>query len=160
LPTDNVLGHVLTAAVSFLGGSVVFGPEINGSDNIDVAAYLSLVAKNKPTIFARQVNKSNKKKKENDTWFCSGSWFLKQVKQLIESYYGKSFLFKRGYDVKKEYLKEGRLVGDCKYDTLVFRSAHQNLFGGNLRLIYIDNGKTQITESYICFLGNVHFFFV
>ncbi|KAG0737272.1 hypothetical protein G6F16_010919 [Rhizopus arrhizus] len=139
LPIDNVLGHVLTAAVSFLGGSVVFGPEINGSDNIDVAAHLSLVAKNKPTIFARQVNKSNKKKNENDTWFCSGSWFLKQVKQLIESYYGKSFLFKRGYDVKKEYLKEGRLVGDCKYDTLVFRSAHQNLFGGNLRLIYIDN---------------------
>ncbi|EIE83757.1 hypothetical protein RO3G_08462 [Rhizopus delemar RA 99-880] len=121
LPIDNILGHVLTAAVSFLGGSVVFGPEINGSDNIDVAAHLSIVAKNKPTIFA------------------SGSWFLKQVKQLIESYYGKSFLFKRGYDVKKEYLKEGRLVGDCKYDTLVFRSVHQNLFGGNLRLIYIDN---------------------
>ncbi|KAG1474491.1 hypothetical protein G6F56_000330 [Rhizopus delemar] len=105
LPIDHVLGHVLSAAVSFLGGSIVFGPEINGSDNIDIA----------------------------------GSWFLGQVKQLIESRYGKSFLFKRGYDAKKEYLKDGRMVNDCKYDMLVFRSIRQTLFGGNLRLIYNDN---------------------
>jgi long-chain acyl-CoA synthetase len=62
------------------------------------------------------------------------------VKQLIESRYGKSFLFRRGFEVKKEYLRESRLVNDCKYDMLVFRDIRQTLFGGNLRLIYIDNG--------------------
>ncbi|CAO3689174.1 unnamed protein product [Rhizopus stolonifer] len=146
LPIDHVLGHVLSAAVSFLGGSIVFGPEINDSDNIDIASSLSIVASNKPTIIARKVNKKKggeilrqKNKKITRYLFNSGPCFLGQVKQLIESRYGKSFLFKRGYDAKKEYLKDGRMVNDCKYDMLVFRSIRQTLFGGNLRLIYNDN---------------------
>lgn len=120
---DNVFGHVLVAVVSLLGGSIAFSEEVNDTDNIDVAASLSAIAKSKPTFFA------------------SGSGFLNQVKQLIESRYGQSFLFKRGYEVKKEYLAESRLIDDCKYDMLVFRDIRQTLFGGNLRLILIDNSK-------------------
>lgn len=71
----------------------------------------------------------------------SGPAFLHQVKQLIQSRYGKSFLFKRGFSIKEGYLKESRLVEDCKYDMLVFRDIRKTLFGGNLRLIFIDNGK-------------------
>lgn len=73
--------------------------------------------------------------------YDSGPAFLHQVKQLIESRYGKSFLFKRGFSIKEGYLKESRLVDDCKYDMLVFRDIRKTLFGGNLRLVYIDNGK-------------------
>ncbi len=51
--TDSILGYVLIAAISFLGGSVVFGPEIDYSTNVDVAFSLSVIAQNKPTIFAR-----------------------------------------------------------------------------------------------------------
>ncbi|EIE75685.1 hypothetical protein RO3G_00389 [Rhizopus delemar RA 99-880] len=124
----SILGYVLIAAISFLGGSVVLGPEIDYSNNVDVAFFLSDIAQNKPTIFA------------------SGSWFLEQVKHLISSRYGKSFLFKRGYDVKREYLEEGRLINDCKYDMLVFRSIRQTLFGGNLHLIYIDNAASMFYD--------------
>jgi hypothetical protein len=60
---------------------------------------------------------------------------------LIQSRYGKSFLFKRGYSIKEGYLKESHLVDDCKYDMLVFRDIRKSLFGGNLRLLYIDNGR-------------------
>jgi long-chain acyl-CoA synthetase len=109
--------------MSLLGGSIAFGDEVSDADNVDVAASLSSITKAKPTIFA------------------SGSSFLNGVKELIESRYGKSFLYKRGYEVKKEYLQESRLVNDCKYDMLVFRDIRQALFGGNLRLICIDNGK-------------------
>lgn len=73
--------------------------------------------------------------------YFSGPAFLHQVKQLIQSRYGKSFLFKRGYSIKEDYLKESRLVDDCKYDMLVFRDIRKTLFGGNLRLLYIDNGR-------------------
>jgi long-subunit acyl-CoA synthetase (AMP-forming) len=71
------------------------------------------------------------------------------VKQLIESRYGKSFLFRRGFDVKKEYLQESRLVSDCKYDMVIFRDIRQTLFGGNLRLIYIGNGNKSILYMFI-----------
>lgn len=53
LSIDSILGYVLIAAISFLGGSVVFGPEIDYSTNVDVAFSLSVIAQNKPTIFAR-----------------------------------------------------------------------------------------------------------
>ncbi|KAI8058883.1 hypothetical protein BDF21DRAFT_440901 [Thamnidium elegans] len=121
LPIDNVFGHTLMAVVTLLGGSIAFAPEVNDTDTIDVSTSLSVIAKEKPTILA------------------SGSGFLNQVKQLIDSRYGQSFLFKRGYTIKKEYLDESRLVNDCKYDMLVFRDIRQSLFGGNLRLICIDN---------------------
>lgn len=127
---DNVFGHTLIAVVSLLGGSVAFAEEVNDSENIDITASLSTIAKEKPTIFA------------------SGSGFLNQVKQLIDSRYGQSFLFKRGYKIKKEYLSESRLVNDCKYDMLVFRDIRQSLFGGNLRLISIDNGKKKKKKVY------------
>lgn len=122
--------------MSLLGGSIAFGEEVNGDiDNTtDVAAALSAIGKAKPTIFA------------------SGSGFLQATQKLIESKYGKSFLFKRGYDVKKEYLAESRLVNDCKYDMLVFRDIRQTLFGGNLRLIYVDNGKDKTETSLISIL--------
>lgn len=113
----------MVAVISLLGGSVAFSEEINDSDNIDVGVSLSSIAKSKPTILA------------------SGSGFLNQVKQLIESRYGQSFLFKRGYEVKKGYLAESRLIDDCKYDMVVFRDIRRTLLGGNLRLIFIDNGK-------------------
>ncbi|EPB81223.1 hypothetical protein HMPREF1544_12064 [Mucor circinelloides 1006PhL] len=121
LPIDNVFGHVLVAAVSLLGGSIAFGEEIDGEQGIDVTVSLKRIAEAKPTIFA------------------SGPAFLHQVKQLIESRYGKSFLFKRGFSIKEGYLKESRLVDDCKYDMLVFRDIRKSLFGGNLRLVYVDN---------------------
>ncbi|KAI9279080.1 hypothetical protein BY458DRAFT_503073 [Sporodiniella umbellata] len=121
LAIDHVLGYILTASISFLGGSIVFGPEYGESDSIDITSSLAAIASNQPTILA------------------SGSFFLGQVKQLIESRYGKSFLFQRGYDAKKEYLKEGRMINDCKYDMLVYRGIRQSLFGGNLRLIYNEN---------------------
>ncbi|OAD03094.1 hypothetical protein MUCCIDRAFT_156051 [Mucor lusitanicus CBS 277.49] len=120
-PEHNVFGHVLVAAVSLLGGSIAFGEEIDDEQSIDVAASLARIAEAKPTIFA------------------SGPAFLHQVKQLIQSRYGKSFLFKRGFSIKEGYLKESRLVEDCKYDMLVFRDIRKTLFGGNLRLIFIDN---------------------
>ncbi|CEP07723.1 hypothetical protein [Parasitella parasitica] len=121
LPLDNVFGHVLAAAVSFLGGSIAFGDEFEDELHTDITQFLAHTAEIKPTIFA------------------SGSAFLCQVKQLIESRYGGSFLFTRGYNIKEGYLKENRLIDDCKYDMLVFKDIRKTLFGGNLRLVYIDN---------------------
>lgn len=129
---DNVFGHTLMTVVTLLGGSIAFAPEVNDTDTIDVSTSLSVIAKEKPTILA------------------SGSGFLNQVKQLIDSRYGQSFLFKRGYAIKKEYLDESRLVNDCKYDMMVFRDIRQSLFGGNLRLICIDNGKKN-QLIHVCF---------
>lgn len=120
---DNVLGHILVAVISLLGGSIAFSEEVNDADNIDVAASLSSIAKSKPTLLA------------------SSSGFLNQIKQLIESRYGQSFLFKRGYEVKKGYLAESRLIDDCKYDMLTFRDIRQTLLGGSLRLILTVNSK-------------------
>ncbi|KAI8075438.1 uncharacterized protein B0P05DRAFT_547512 [Gilbertella persicaria] len=124
LSIDNVFGHVLFAAVSLLGGSIAF----EQISHDDTATALSSIAKAKPTILA------------------SDSAFLCQAKHLISSRYGKSFLFRRGYDIKKKYLEESRLVTDCKYDMLVFRDIRQTLFGGNLRLIYIDNDNNDDAE--------------
>ncbi|KAI9468920.1 MAG: hypothetical protein EXX96DRAFT_589730 [Benjaminiella poitrasii] len=121
LPIDNVFGHVLTAAVSLLGGSIAFSEQESDENSMDIDAYVTHIVATKPTIFA------------------SGDVFLRQVKEMIESRYNKSFLFKHGYNVKKEYLEESRLVNDCKYDMLVFRDIRQKIFGGNVRLIYIDN---------------------
>lgn len=77
---------------------------------------------------------------------------MEQVKDLIETRYGNSFLFRRGLDKKKAYFEEGRLVTDSKYDMLVFRDIRQKLFGGNLRLVLIDyNGKCKKKSlKYIC----------
>jgi hypothetical protein len=84
--------------------------------------------------------------------FYSGPAFLQQVKELIETRYGNSFLFKRGYQIKKEFLAESRLVNDSMYDMFVFRDIRQTLFGGNLRLLYINNGKHSIDLSFFLLL--------
>lgn len=72
----------------------------------------------------------------------SGGPFLKQVQKLILGKYGNSFLFQRGLDRKDRYHKEGKLVSDCKYDMLVFRYIRQQLFGGHIRMLYMDNDDT------------------
>jgi long-subunit acyl-CoA synthetase (AMP-forming) len=69
--------------------------------------------------------------------------------------YGNSFLFKRGYKVKKEeYMNQGVLMSDCKYDVFIFNRIRQSLFGGKLRVIYIDNGK--INKTHHVPLQNIH----
>ena len=118
-----MLGHVLVAVVSLLGASIATAEQVNDIENIDLSSSLAAIAKSKPTLIA------------------SGSEYLHAFKQLVETKYGNSFLFKRGYEVKKHYLEESRLVNDCKYDMLVFRDIRQTLFGGNLRLVFIDNSK-------------------
>jgi hypothetical protein len=50
---DNVFGHVLTAVISLLGGSIAFGDEINEDNSIDISSCLSQFTKAKPTIIAR-----------------------------------------------------------------------------------------------------------
>ncbi|KAI8987960.1 AMP-dependent synthetase/ligase [Mycotypha africana] len=127
LPLDNVFGHVLATAVSVMGGSIAFLGDDEAED-VFTSDKKSMVAHLKPTLLA------------------SGPAFLQQAKQWIESHYGTSFLFKRGYNVKKAFLEDGRLVSDCKYDMLVFRAIRQTLFGGNLRLIYIDNDDSTDTD--------------
>lgn len=87
---------------------------------------------------------------------CSGGPFLKQVQKLILGKYGNSFLFQRGLDKKDRYHKEGRLVSDCKYDMLVFRYIKQQLFGGNIRMLYMDNDdipKADLGSFYRSILG-------
>jgi hypothetical protein len=65
-----------------------------------------------------------------------------QIKDRIESHYGNSFLYKKGYEAKKSnLLNEGRLVIDNRYDMLVFRDIRQKTFGGSLRLVLFDNSK-------------------
>ncbi|KAG0175226.1 Long-chain-fatty-acid--CoA ligase 5 [Apophysomyces sp. BC1015] len=120
-PIDNVFGHVLVSAFYSIGGSVAFGEEVDGDVKVDASAVLTVVAEAKPTIY------------------CSGRPFLQQVKEMIESQYGNSFLFRRGYNKKAQHLAEGRLVNDTKYDMLVFRDIRQRLFGGQLRIIYVEN---------------------
>lgn len=71
---------------------------------------------------------------------------MAQTKELIEARYGNSFLFKRGLDKKQAHFEEGRLVNDSKYDMLVFRDIRQKYFGGNLRLILIENGKITLEK--------------
>ncbi|KAI8980914.1 hypothetical protein BDB01DRAFT_190725 [Pilobolus umbonatus] len=120
LPIDNVLGYVLSAVMAHAGGSIAYCRE----DEDDIQNTLSTIAKIKPTILV------------------SGPVFYHQLKDLVETRYGQSFLFKRGYNVKSGYLEEGRLVNDCKYDMLVFRDIRQRLLGGNIRLMFIDNDDT------------------
>ena len=50
---DNVFGQVLVSIVSFLGGSIAFGDQVNQHNDIDITASLAQIAKAKPTIFAR-----------------------------------------------------------------------------------------------------------
>ncbi|CEP17591.1 hypothetical protein [Parasitella parasitica] len=44
--------------------------------------------------------------------------------------------------VYARYHKQGRLVSECIYDMLVFRDIKMNLFGGNIRMIYLDDEDT------------------
>jgi long-chain acyl-CoA synthetase len=88
--------------------------------------------------------------------FDSGESFLKQVQKLIVNTYGNSFLFQRGLDRKERYHKEGRLVSDCIYDMLVFRDIRQRLFGGKIRLLFMDDDqmpKTDLCSFYRAILG-------
>jgi hypothetical protein len=72
----------------------------------------------------------------------SGPLPFNQIKDRIESQYGNSFLYKRGYEAKERtLLAEGRLVVDNKYDMLVFRDIRQKAFGGSLKLVLFDNCK-------------------
>ncbi|KAI8145695.1 hypothetical protein BJV82DRAFT_601924 [Fennellomyces sp. T-0311] len=122
LPIDNVFGHVLAGILCVTGGSIAYGEEVGYGDvKVDVSATLSGALEAKPTIYA------------------SGAPFLAQVKNTIETRYGKSFLFRRGMDRKQAYFEDGRLVVDSKYDMLVFRDIRQKSFGSNIRLLLIDN---------------------
>ncbi|KAI8384632.1 uncharacterized protein BYT42DRAFT_563144 [Radiomyces spectabilis] len=121
LPIDNVFGYVQSVVFIFMGASIVFADEVEGDHvDADISSTLIAVAEAKPTVYA------------------SGSAFLQQVKSLIESRYGNSFLFRRGLDTKMSYFEEGRLVTDSKYDMLVFRDIRTKLFGGQLRLMFVD----------------------
>ncbi|KAF7729642.1 Long-chain-fatty-acid--CoA ligase 5 [Apophysomyces ossiformis] len=121
-PIDHVFGYVLTGAFCTIGASVAIGHEVDEEANIDLSSVLATVAEAKPTVFG------------------SVKPFFEQVKGRVESQYGNSFLFRRGYDKKQHHLAEGRLVNDTKYDMLVFRDIRQKLFGGHLRIAYIENG--------------------
>lgn len=72
------------------------------------------------------------------------------VRDHIEQHYGNSFFFRRGYDRKSALFEEGRLVTDSKYDMFVFRDIQGKLFGGQLRLIYLENGKHTHTHKQTC----------
>ncbi|KAI8343063.1 hypothetical protein BC941DRAFT_344235 [Chlamydoabsidia padenii] len=122
LPLDNVFGFVLSSIFSFLGGSIAFGSEYSASEHL--TSYLDIVAATKPTVFA------------------SGSSLFDLVREHIEHHYGSSFFFRRGYDIKCALFKEGRLVTDSKYDMFVFRDIQRKLFGGQLRLIYLENDES------------------
>ncbi|KAL0088526.1 hypothetical protein J3Q64DRAFT_1726283 [Phycomyces blakesleeanus] len=132
LPIDNVLGHTISSVFYYVGGSIAFEAD---EPKKDVKATLSKISEAKPTILV------------------SGPHFLHQVKEVIESNYGNSFLFRRGFNKKLECFKEGRLVNDSKYDMLVFRDIRQTLFGGNLRVVFIDNDDN--TEPIAPFLRAV-----
>ncbi|CAO3624079.1 unnamed protein product [Cunninghamella blakesleeana] len=124
LPIDNVFGFVLSSIFTFVGGSIGFNSEYSASEHL--TSYLEIVASAKPTVFA------------------SGSAIFELVREHIEQHYGSSFLFRRGYDKKLEFFNVGRLVTDSKYDMLVFRDIQRKLFGGQLRLIYIENDESEI----------------
>ncbi|KAI9025036.1 hypothetical protein CLU79DRAFT_700229 [Phycomyces nitens] len=132
LPIDNVLGHTISSVFYYVGGSIAFEAD---QPKTDVKATLTRISQAKPTILV------------------SGPRFLHQVKEVIESSYGNSFLFRRGFNKKLECFKEGRLVNDSKYDMLVFRDIRQTLFGGNLRVVFIDNDDN--TEPIAPFLRAV-----
>ncbi|CAO3609388.1 unnamed protein product [Cunninghamella echinulata] len=123
LPIDSVYGFVLSSIFSFVGGSIGYNSEFSASEHL--TSYLEIVACAKPTIFA------------------SGPGIFELVREHIEQHYGSSFLFRRGYDKKLHYFTEGRLVTDSKYDMLVFRDIQRKLFGGQLRLIYIENDESE-----------------
>ncbi|EPB91597.1 hypothetical protein HMPREF1544_01519 [Mucor circinelloides 1006PhL] len=136
---DNVLGYVLQATTCFVGGSIGFEDKVLLNEfNLDVSSVLSVISEVNPTVYA------------------SGGPFLKQVQKLILGKYGNSFLFQRGLDKKDRYHTEGRLVSDCKYDMLVFRYIKQQLFGGNIRMLYMDNDdipKADLGSFYRSILG-------
>lgn len=74
---------------------------------------------------------------------------------LIANKYGNSFIFQRGLVRKERYLGEGRLVSDCIYDMLLFRDIRQRMFGGNIRLLLIDDqeNKSDYCSFYRAVLG-------
>ncbi|KAI8086575.1 uncharacterized protein BX664DRAFT_336179 [Halteromyces radiatus] len=122
LPLDNVFGFVLSSMFSFLGGSIAFDNEYSASEHL--TSYLDLVVAAKPTVFA------------------TGSGFFELVQEHIDQHYGNSFFFRRGYEKKCSFFDEGRLVTDSKYDMFVFRDIQRKLFGGQLRLIYLENDES------------------
>lgn len=88
--------------------------------------------------------------------YYSGGQFLRQVQKLITNTYGNSFLFQRGLVRKDRYHKEGRLISDCIYDMLVFRDIRQRMFGGKIRLLFMDDDevpKTDLGSFYRAILG-------
>ncbi|CAO3672086.1 unnamed protein product [Umbelopsis vinacea] len=122
-PLGNVLSRVLTGMVSYAGGSIAYGAETAEDEEvIDITRLQTCARQAMPTIVA------------------SGPLPFTQIKDRIESQYGNSFLYKRGYEAKERtLLAEGRLVVDNKYDMLVFRDIRQKAFGGSLKLVLFDN---------------------
>ncbi|CAO3594353.1 unnamed protein product [Absidia cylindrospora] len=122
LPLDNAFGFVLSSVFSFVGGSIAFDNEYSASEHL--TSYLDIIVDAKPTVFA------------------SGSGFFETVREHIEQHYGNSFFFRHGYEKKCSFFAEGRLVTDSKYDMFVFRDIQRKLFGGQLRLIYLENDES------------------
>lgn len=122
---DNVLGYILQALTIYSGGSIVFEDKTLFNEfNLDVESVLSTVRELKPTIYA------------------SGAPFLKQAQKLIATKYGNSFIFQRGLNRKNRYHREGRLVSDCIYDMLVFREIRSSMFGGCIRVLFLDDDNS------------------
>lgn len=90
--------------------------------------------------------------------YNSGAPFLKQAQKLIANKYGNSFIFQRGLDRKDRYHREGRLVSDCVYDMLIFRDIRMKMFGGQIRMLFMDddnsdNNKVDLASFYRAVLG-------
>ncbi|KAI7894121.1 uncharacterized protein EV154DRAFT_600251 [Mucor mucedo] len=127
---DNVLGYILGALCTFMGATLSFEDKIPYNDfHLNVENVLSTIKGFRPTIYA------------------SGAPFLKQVRILIANKYGNSFIYQRGLKRKDRYHREGRLVSDCIYDMLVFRDIRQRMFGGNIRLLLIDDDQNMSDDA-------------
>ncbi|KAG2198959.1 hypothetical protein INT47_013143 [Mucor saturninus] len=127
---DNVLGYILGILCTFMGATLSFEDKIPYNDfHLNVENVLSTIKGFRPTIYA------------------SGAPFLKQVRILIANKYGNSFIYQRGLKRKDRYHREGRLVSDCIYDMLVFRDIRQRMFGGNIRLLLIDDDQNMSDDA-------------
>ncbi|KAG2175594.1 hypothetical protein INT43_001241 [Umbelopsis isabellina] len=119
----NALNRVLIGMMTYVGGSIAFGAEIADDEEVaDITSLQKCAQEAKPTIVA------------------STALPMKQIKERVESQYGNSFLYKRGYERKKNLLlSNGRLVVDNRYDMLVFRDIRQKIFGGSLKVVFLED---------------------
>jgi long-chain acyl-CoA synthetase len=157
---DNVLGYILQAMTTFVGGSIAFEDKIQFNDfNLDMESVLATIKEFKPTIYARFVITNNLPLCNTLTLFStSGAPFLKQAQKLIANKYGTSFIFQRGLDRKDRYHREGRLVSDCVYDMFLFRQIRMSMFGGQIHTLFMDDddsptNKVDLASFYRAVLG-------